>query len=77
MTTKIYPFLATKYRKRNECIERNIRTAIDIAFSTKRGNYDFKEELFGSSLDYDKGKPTNTEFIITITNKVIIDLKLY
>ena len=77
MTTKIYPFLANKYQKKSKCIERNIRTAIEIAFSTRRGNYDFKEELFGSSIDYEKGKPTNTEFLITIANRVILDLNLY
>ena len=77
MTTKIYPSIAIKYHKKIVCIERNIRTAIEIAFSTRRGNYEFKDELFGSSIDYEKGKPTNTEFIITIANKVILDLDLY
>lgn len=76
MTTKVYPFIANKYNKNEKCVERNIRTAIDIAFSSRRGNYEFKEELFGSSIDYEKGKPSNTEFLITITNKIIFDLKL-
>ncbi len=76
LTTKIYPYVSVKYNIKKECVEKNIRDAIDIAFSSGRGNYEFREELFGSSLDYNKGKPTNSEFLVTLTIKLLSDYNI-
>ena len=76
LTTKVYPYVSVKYNIKKECVEKNIRDAIDIAFSSNRGDYEFREELFGSSLDYNKGKPTNSEFLVTLAIKLLSDYNI-
>ena len=55
-----------------------IREAIGIIFerpetSWNRGDWDLMEEIFGHSVDIDKAKPTNSEFIVTIADKLRLD----
>ena len=38
ITTKVYPAVALKYNTRKECVEKNIRDAIDVGFTSGRGN---------------------------------------
>ena len=51
-----------------------IRHAIEISWN--RGNWDLMEEIFGHSVDIDKAKPTNSEFIVTIADKLRLDNKV-
>ena len=71
ITKELYPELAEKYDTTVSRVERAIRHAIEVSWN--RGNLDFMEELFGYSVDIDKAKPTNSEFIVTIADKLRLD----
>ena len=71
ITKELYPELATKYNTTVSRVERAIRHAIEVSWN--RGNLDFMEEIFGYSVDIDKAKPTNSEFIVTIADKLRLD----
>jgi len=66
ITKEIYPEIAKKYNTTSSRVERAIRHAIEISWN--RGDYDAMEEIFGHSVDYDRAKPTNSEFIATIAD---------
>lgn len=66
ITKEIYPEIARKFDSTISRVERAIRHAIEISWS--RGDYDVMEEIFGHSVDYDRSKPTNSEFIATIAD---------
>ena len=72
ITKKIYPDLAIKFNTSIERVERAIRHAIDV--SCLRGDIDLMEEIFGHSVDVEKAKPTNSEFIVTIADKLRLDM---
>ena len=61
ITKELYPELAEKFDTTVSRVERAIRHAIEVSWN--RGNWDLMEELFGHSVDIDKAKPTNSEFI--------------
>lgn len=61
ITKRLYPTLASEYGTTPSRVERSIRHAIEVAFD--RGNLDFLEHVFGYTIDNEKGKPTNGEFI--------------
>lgn len=65
-TKDVYPIIANIYKTTPNNVERNIRHAIDISWN--RGNWDLMEEIFGYSIDQEKAKPTNKEYIITIAD---------
>lgn len=71
ITKDIYPMLAKSFSKKESCIERSIRSAIETGWD--RGNYEYSNELFSNCVDYYKAKPTNGEFIATIVDKLMID----
>ena len=71
ITKELYPELAKKFNTTVSRVERAIRHAIEVSWN--RGNLDFMEELFGYSVDIDKAKPTNSEFIVTIADKLRLD----
>ena len=71
ITKELYPELAKKFNTTVSRVERAIRHAIEVSWN--RGNIDFMEELFGYSVDIDKAKPTNSEFIVTIADKLRLD----
>ena len=71
ITKELYPSLATKFNTTVSRVERAIRHAIEVSWN--RGNIDFMEELFGFSVDIDRAKPTNSEFIVTIADKLRLD----
>lgn len=71
ITKELYPELAGKYNTTVSRVERAIRHAIEVSWN--RGNLDFMEELFGYSVDIDKAKPTNSEFVVTIADKLRLD----
>ncbi len=71
ITKELYPEIAKKYHSTTSRVERAIRHAIEISWN--RANWDFMEELFGYSVDIDRAKPTNSEFIVTIADKLRLD----
>lgn len=68
ITKELYPEIAVKYNTTSSRVERAIRHAIEISWS--RGDYDLMEDLFGNSVDVDRSKPTNSEFIATLADKL-------
>ena len=71
ITKELYPDLASKYSTTVSRVERAIRHAIEVSWN--RGNWDLMEEIFGHSVDIDKAKPTNSEFIVTIADKLRLE----
>lgn len=71
ITKELYPELASKYDTTVSRVERAIRHAIEVSWN--RGDWDLMEEIFGHSVDIDKAKPTNSEFIVTIADKLRLD----
>ena len=71
ITKELYPEIAKKYDSTGSRVERAIRHAIEVSWN--RGNWDLMEEIFGHSVDIDKAKPTNSEFIVTIADKLRLE----
>lgn len=71
ITKELYPELASKFDTTVSRVERAIRHAIEVSWN--RGNWDYMEELFGHSVDIDKAKPTNSEFIVTVADKLRLE----
>lgn len=74
ITKVLYPTIAKKYETTTSRVERAIRHAIEVAWS--RGKMDTIDELFGYTINHGKGKPTNSEFIALITDKIRLDYKM-
>ena len=72
ITKELYPELATKFDTTVSRVERAIRHAIEVSWN--RGNLDYMEEIFGHSVDIDKSKPTNSEFIVTVADKLRLEI---
>ena len=72
ITKELYPELASKFDTTVSRVERAIRHAIEVSWN--RGNWDYMEEIFGHSVDIDKAKPTNSEFIVTVADKLRLEL---
>ncbi len=73
ITKELYPEIANKYDTTVSRVERAIRHAIEVSWN--RGNWDLMEEIFGHSVDIDKAKPTNSEFIVTIADKLRLEFR--
>ena len=71
ITKELYPELAEKFNTTVSRVERAIRHAIEVSWN--RGSWDLMEEIFGHSVDIDKAKPTNSEFIVTIADKLKLE----
>ncbi len=74
ITKEIYPEIASRFDTTASRVERAIRHAIEVSWS--RGDYELMEEIFGHSVDYDRAKPTNSEFIATLADRLRIDRNL-
>ena len=74
ITKELYPEIANRYDTTASRVERAIRHAIEVSWN--RGDYDVMESLFGNSVDYDRAKPTNSEFIATLADKLRLDANL-
>lgn len=72
ITKNLYPEIAKKYNQSVTRVERAIRHAIEVSWN--RGDWDLMEEIFGHSVDIDRAKPTNSEFIVTIADKLRLDM---
>lgn len=71
ITKNLYPDIAKKFTSSSARVERAIRHAIEVAWN--RGNVDCIDNIFGYTISADKAKPTNSEFIAMIADKLIID----
>jgi two-component system response regulator (stage 0 sporulation protein A) len=75
ITKQLYPSIAEKYHTTPSRVERAIRHAIEVAWG--RGKMDTINELFGYTVHAEKGKPTNSEFIALIADKIRLEYGEY
>lgn len=73
ITKVLYPDIAKKYNTTASRVERAIRHAIEVAWS--RGNIDSISSLFGYTVSMSKAKPTNSEFIAMVADKLRLEHK--
>lgn len=73
VTKVLYPTVAKKFSTTPSRVERAIRHAIEIAWD--RGDIDTLNSFFGYTIDVGKGKPTNSEFIALIADKINLKRK--
>ena len=73
ITKQLYPEIAKKYKTTSSRVERAIRHAIEVAWG--RGQLETVESIFGYTVSASKGKPTNSEFIAMIADKLRLELK--
>ena len=73
ITKILYPTIAKKYQTTPSRVERAIRHAIEVAWS--RGRMETLDALFGYTINTGKGKPTNSEFVALIADKIRLDYK--
>jgi two-component system response regulator (stage 0 sporulation protein A) len=73
ITKLLYPTIAKKHQTTPSRVERAIRHAIEVAWS--RGKMDTIDALFGYTVSNGKGKPTNSEFIALIADKIRLEYK--
>ena len=73
ITKILYPGIAKRYDTTPSRVERAIRHAIEVAWS--RGKMDTIDEMFGYTISNGKGKPTNSEFIALITDRIRLQMK--
>ena len=71
ITKQLYPSIAQKFDTTPSRVERAIRHAIEVAWG--RGNMDTIDALFGYTIHAGKGKPTNSEFIALIADKIRLE----
>ena len=74
ITKVLYPTVAKMHQTTASRVERAIRHAIEVAWS--RGKMDTIDELFGYTINNGKGKPTNSEFIALIADKIRLEYKV-
>ena len=73
ITKSLYPKIAYKFNTTPSRVERAIRHAIEVAWG--RGDQQTVEKIFGYTISASKGKPTNSEFIAMIADKLRLELK--
>lgn len=73
VTKVLYPTIAKRHNTTSSRVERAIRHAIEVAWS--RGKLDTLHKLFGYTVSTGKGKPTNSEFIALVSDKIRLDYK--
>ena len=71
VTKQLYPDIAKEHGTTDTRVERAIRHAIEVAW--ERGNIDMIHDLFGYTIQADKGKPTNSEFIALMADRIRLD----
>ena len=74
ITKELYPSIAKKYNTTASRVERAIRHAIEVAWG--RGQIDAINKIFGHNIHNDKGKPTNSEFIAMVADKLRLKNKV-
>jgi len=73
VTKELYPLIAKKYITTPSRVERAIRHAIELAWD--RGNVDMMNRFFGYTINIERSKPTNSEFIAIVADKLRIGTK--
>ncbi len=73
VTKELYPAIAKKNGTTPSRVERAIRHAIEVAWN--RGKIETIDKLFGYTVQHDKGKPTNSEFIAIISDKLRLEYR--
>ncbi len=74
VTKLLYPTVAKKHKTTSSRVERAIRHAIEVAWD--RGDVDVLNSYFGYTIQNSRGKPTNSEFIAMIADKLRLQLKI-
>lgn len=74
ITKILYPTIAKRYQTTSSRVERAIRHAIEVAWN--RGNTDTLNDMFGYTISNGKGKPTNSEFIALISDKIRLEYNI-
>jgi len=74
ITKDVYPEIANKFKTTATRVERAIRHAIEISWS--RGDLNLMEDIFGNSLNVNRDKPTNAEYITTLADRIRINQNL-
>lgn len=72
VTKGLYPTVAKMYQTTTSRVERAIRHAIEVSWN--RGNTELLSDYFGYTIDSSKGKPTNSEFIAMIADKIRLQI---
>ena len=75
VTKILYPSVAKKYSTTTSRVERAIRHAIEVAWD--RGDVDTLNSYFGYTIQNNRGKPTNSEFIAMIADNMRLKYKIY
>lgn len=74
VTKELYPMIAQKFQTTPSRVERAIRHAIELAWD--RGNVEMMAKFFGYTINLERGKPTNSEFIAMVADKLRIEQKV-
>ncbi len=72
VTKLLYPSIAKRYHTTEQKVERAIRNAIEVSW--QRGNVSIFEELFGYSSQTGRQRPTNSEYIFRLADKIRLDI---
>jgi len=75
VTKVLYPSVAKKYQTTTSRVERAIRHAIEVAWD--RGDVDTLNSYFGYTIQNNRGKPTNSEFIAMIADNLRLKYKMF
>ena len=75
VTKLLYPTVAKEYKTTPSRVERAIRHAIEVAWN--RGDVEVLSSFFGYTIQAERGKPTNSEFIAMIADKISLGYKSY
>ena len=73
VTKLLYPAIARRFRTTDQKVERAIRNAIEVSWT--RGNTETFEKMFGYSAQSGRSRPTNSEYIARIADKVRLDVR--
>lgn len=73
ITKQLYPVIAKRYSTTSSRVERAIRHSIEVAWS--RGRPETMNRIFGYTIDTGKGKPTNSEFIAMVADRIRLQIK--
>lgn len=73
ITKRLYPEIAKKYSTTSSRVERAIRHSIEVAWT--RGRAETMNEIFGYTVHTGKGKPTNSEFIAMVADRIRLQIK--
>lgn len=73
VTKLLYPTIAKRFKTTDQKVERAIRNAIEVSWY--RGNVETFEKMFGYSVSSGRTRPTNSEYIARIADKIRLDIK--